>query len=181
LKQSVYKPIGWTLDPKKKQMPPVVPIIGFSGSGKTTLLEKLIQAMAGRGFKVGTIKHHGHDFEMDKPGKDSWRHKQAGASATIIASPSQVGLVMDVDTDQSLDDLVPMLTGMDIILVEGYKRTDREKIEVYRPGISESLLCLEDPKIIALVTRATVSCSVPRFAPDAAANLAEFIIHRFSL
>ncbi len=78
--------------------PPLVSIVGNSGAGKTTLLEKLIAAVTQRGFRVGTIKHDVHGFEMDKPGKDSWRHKQAGAVTTLISSPKRIGMVMDGPT-----------------------------------------------------------------------------------
>ena len=98
------------MDKDKKQLqhisrsiktPPIVSIVGNSGSGKTTFLEKLIPEMIRRGFKVGTIKHDVHGFEMDKPGKDSWRHKRAGAHTTMISSPYQIGMVMDVDEDHN--------------------------------------------------------------------------------
>ncbi|HUU81381.1 MAG TPA: molybdopterin-guanine dinucleotide biosynthesis protein B, partial [Acidobacteriota bacterium] len=84
---------------------PIVLFVGSSGSGKTTLLEKLIPELTRRGLRVGTIKHDVHGFEMDQPGKDSWRHKHAGALASIISSPHQIGEVMDVDHDHSLDEL----------------------------------------------------------------------------
>ncbi len=117
---------------KRKNEPPVISIVGFSGSGKTTLLEKLIPELTRRGIRVGTIKHHLHDFDMDKPGKDSWRHKQAGAVVTIISTPSRIGMSMDVDHDHKPHELVPFFDGVDIILTEGYKRGDNAKLEVFR-------------------------------------------------
>ena len=98
-----------------RTIPPVVSIVGYSGSGKTTLIEKLISALKQRGLRVGTIKHDVHGFEMDRPGKDSWRHKQAGASATIITSPRQIGMVMDADHDHHPMELLPLMAGMDIV------------------------------------------------------------------
>ena len=85
--------------------PPIVSIVGPSGVGKTTLLERLIPELTGRGYRVGTIKHDVHGFEIDQPGKDSWRHKHAGAQVTVISSPNQIGMVMDVDHDHHLEEL----------------------------------------------------------------------------
>ena len=101
-----------------RTIPPIVSIVGYSGSGKTKLIEKLISAFKQRGVRVGTIKHDVHGFEMDRPGKDSWRHKQAGASTTIITSPRQIGMVMDADHDHHPLELMPLMAGMDIVLVE---------------------------------------------------------------
>ena len=81
--------------PEARKKTPLFSVVGFSGSGKTTLVEKLIAEMANRGLKIGSIKHDAHGFSMDKPGKDSWRHKKAGALATIISSPFQIGMVKD--------------------------------------------------------------------------------------
>ncbi|MFC1841439.1 molybdopterin-guanine dinucleotide biosynthesis protein B, partial [Thermodesulfobacteriota bacterium] len=101
--------------------PPLVIIAGWSGSGKTTLVEKLIPELKNKGLVTGTIKHHHNSLELDKPGKDSWRHRKAGAVKTIISSPECVGMVMDVDHDPDLDELIPCMTGVDIVIVEGYK------------------------------------------------------------
>ncbi|UCF95758.1 MAG: molybdopterin-guanine dinucleotide biosynthesis protein B, partial [Desulfobacterales bacterium] len=92
IEQRPNQPLNLT---RRKAVPPIVSTVGYSGSGKTTLLEKLIAELKQRGFRVGTIKHDVHGFEMDRPGKDSWRHKQAGASVTVISSPYQIGMVKD--------------------------------------------------------------------------------------
>ena len=113
----------------EKTETPIISIVGASGAGKTTLLEKLIPALSRRGYKTGTIKHDIHGFEIDRPGKDSWRHKHAGASSTIISSPFQIGMVMDVDHDHGLDELAPFLANVDVILTEGYKREYKAKFE----------------------------------------------------
>ena len=161
--------------------PPVVSIVGNSGSGKTTLLEKLIRQLKQRGHKVGTIKHDVHGFEMDRKGKDSWRHKNAGAATTIISSPFQIGMVKDVAHDQDIDEIVPLLAHVDIILTEGYKRGDRPKIEMFRPEVSPEPLCRGDNRLIALVGTAPVDIGVPYFAADDIEALAGFIIDRFGL
>ncbi len=160
---------------------PMVSIVGNSGAGKTTLLEKLIPELTSRGFRVGTIKHDVHGFQMDKPGKDSWRHKQAGASTTIISSPKQIGMVMDVDYDHSPSELVPYLSNMDIILFEGYKRAEHPKVEIFRPEVYPEPVCREDPNLIALVSDAAIDLGVPSFALADTEGLADFLSAHFKL
>jgi molybdopterin-guanine dinucleotide biosynthesis adapter protein len=166
---------------KGQTPPPIVSIVGFSGSGKTTLLEKLIPELAGLGLRIGTIKHHVHGFEMDKPGKDTWRHKRAGAAVTIISSPRQIGMVMDVDHDQHPDELTYLLHDVDIVLTEGYKQGDTPKIEIFREGLREHPVCRDDPRLIGLVTDTRVDLGVPRFALDDIKGLAAFLIDRFAI
>ncbi len=162
-----------------EHMAPVVSIVGNSGSGKTTLLEKLIPALKRKGLKVGTIKHDVHGFEMDKPGKDSWRHKQAGSEITLISSPNKIGMVMDVDHDHSLDELTRFFSDVDIILTEGYKRETKPKVEIYREELGEEPLCKSDANLVALVTDAPVDLGVPKFASNDVESLADFLIERF--
>ncbi|MEE8399949.1 MAG: molybdopterin-guanine dinucleotide biosynthesis protein B, partial [Desulfobacterales bacterium] len=161
--------------------PPLVSIVGNSGAGKTTLLEKLIAEVTQRGFRVGTIKHDVHGFEMDKPGKDSWRHKQAGAVTTLISSPKQIGMVMDVERDYRPDELIVLLSNVDIILAEGYKRAHHPKIELFRPEVYPEPLCEGDEDLIALVSNATIDLGVPRFSLEDISGVAEFLIGRFKL
>lgn len=100
--------------------PPIVTIVGRSRAGKTTLLEKLIPALKQRGFQIGTVKHHVHaNFEIDKPGKDSWRHTQAGSDHVIISAPKKIASVRILDTELSLDEIAAQFQGVDIILAEG--------------------------------------------------------------
>ena len=163
------------------EKPPVISIVGMSGSGKTTLLEKLIPELRGLGLKVGTIKHDVHGFEMDKPGKDSWRLKQAGSATTIISSPHGIGMVRDVDHDSSLDELKSFFSNMDIVLSEGYKRESKPKIEVFRAEIHDKPLCLDDGNLLALVTDNDVDSGVKRFASDGIKELAVFLSEHFGL
>jgi molybdopterin-guanine dinucleotide biosynthesis protein B len=161
--------------------PTLVSIVGFSGSGKTTLLEKLIHELAARGYRVGTIKHDVHGFEMDTPGKDSWRHKQAGAVATIISSPRRIGMVMDVDHDHDPDELKRFFQDVDIVFTEGYKRGDKPKVEIFRAGLRGEPLCKDDDHLIGLVTDTAVDLGAPRFSLDDVKGLADFLIGRFNL
>jgi len=162
--------------------PPIISFVGSSGSGKTTLLEKLIPELTRLGFKVGTIKHDVHGFEMDKPGKDSWRLKQAGAAVSMISSPVQIGMVMDVDHDHHPDKLSSLLSGVDIILTEGYKQMGRAKVEIFRPdGRGENPLCMNDEHLIALVTDTHIDLGVPRFSLNDIKGLADFLITHLGL
>jgi molybdopterin-guanine dinucleotide biosynthesis protein B len=166
---------------KKKTSTPFVSVVGNSGSGKTTFIEKLIPELIGRGLKVGTIKHDVHGFEMDKPGKDSWRHKHAGASATVISSPYQIGMVMDVAHDHKPDELLSYFNGMDIILTEGYKGGDHPKMEIFRTEIISEPLCKNDKYLIALITDSDVDLDVPVFSLGAVKQVAEFLIKHFNI
>ena len=166
---------------KEKTTPPIVSIVGNSGSGKTTFIEKLIPELKRCGLKVGTIKHDVHGFEMDKPGKDSWRHKQAGASTTIISSPYQIGMVMDVNHDHKPDELLPLFPVVDIILTEGYKRGHCPKVEIFRPEISKEPLCKDDKNLLALISDSIIDLDVPRFSPEDINRVAEFLTSHFNL
>ena len=161
--------------------PPIVSVVGFSGAGKTTLLEKLIRVLRDRGYRVGSIKHDVHGFEMDKPGKDSWRHKRAGASTTVISSHHQIGMVMDVDHDHQPDELKRFFTNVDIILTEGYKRGDKPKLEIFRNEVHEEPLCKNDDHLVALVSDTKIDLGVPRFSLDDTDGLADFLIRSFNL
>ena len=163
------------------ESPPVVSVVGYSGSGKTTLLEKLISGLKDRGYSVGTIKHDVHGFEMDRPGKDSWRHKKAGASVTIISSPYQIGMVRDVDHDHRPEELMMLLPDMDIILTEGYKKENLPKLEVFRSQIHKAPLFKGDKTLLALISDEPIDLGVPRFSSDDVQSMVDFLIKYFNL
>lgn len=158
---------------------PLVCIVGKSDSGKTTLIEKLVPELSRLGLSVGTIKHDVHGFDIDHPGKDSWRHKRSGARLTLISSPTRLALVKDTDHDHTLDELIGYFDGLDLILTEGYKREDRPKVEVFRPEAHSEPLCRDDENLIALVSDAPVDLGVPRFGLEDAPGLAAFLRERF--
>jgi molybdopterin-guanine dinucleotide biosynthesis adapter protein len=132
-------------------MIPIVSIVGKSNTGKTTFLEKVVKELMSRGYRIGTIKHDAHSFEIDHEGKDSWRHKQAGAAVTVISSPEKLALVQDTDRDYSLNDIrEKFIRDVDIIITEGYKRERHPKIEVHRSELKRELLCVGDDNLIAI-------------------------------
>jgi molybdopterin-guanine dinucleotide biosynthesis protein MobB len=132
---------------------PYVRFVAKSGSGKTTFLEKLIPVLQSRGYRVGTIKHHSHpEFEIDQPGKDTWRHYEAGADAVIIASPIKMATVRRLEKTPDLADLAVSIPDVDIILVEGFGRdTTSPKIEVLRAARSSAPLN-KPAEVLAYVT-----------------------------
>lgn len=161
---------------------PIILVVGASEAGKTTLMEKIVQRLKKGGVRVGTIKHDLHGFEMDRPGKDSWRHKKAGAHVSIISSPKGIGMVMDVDHDHSpleLRCLFNNFNNVDIILAEGYKREPIPKIEVIRREVQEKPFCGEDENLIAVVSDHPLNIQVPRFSLDEVEGITEFIVDRF--
>ncbi len=160
---------------------PLVCIVGYSGSGKTTLMVRLIEALVRRGYKVGTIKHDSQGGRVDHPGKDSFRHKAAGAATSIISSPRQVSVVGDVDHEHDPIELLGLMGVMDIVLAEGYKRALLPKIEVYRPETGKEPACKGDDQLLAVVSAAAVEWGVPCFAPTDVEGLADFLLQHAGL
>ena len=130
----------------------IVLIVGKSNAGKTTLMEKLIQELSARGVRVGSVKHTHDNFNFDKQGKDSWRHKNAGAVASLLVTDTKVGLVKE-DTRPAEEKFFHYLDDVDLILAEGFKTFCLPKIEVFRENSAhEAPLCLDDPNLVAFVT-----------------------------
>ena len=160
--------------------PPIVSFIARPDHGKTTLLEKLIPELTRRGLKIGTIKHHVHHFEMDKPGKDTWRLKQAGAHTVALSSPTGLGVIMDVNEDTPIQKLVSLyFTDVDLVLKEGYKTGLSPKIEIFRKEISPSPLKNRDNSWIAFVTDTELKTVLPQFGFDDISGLASFLEDTF--
>lgn len=161
-------------------MPPIISIVGKSDSGKTTLLEKLISEFRKRGYRVGTIKHDTHGFEVDHEGKDSWRHKQAGAATVAIASPSKVAVIKDIEEEKSLDLLVTeYFQDVDIIFTEGYKKESKLKVEVFRKEMHRELLCTDDENLIALASNQPFDIKAPYFDINDVKGLTDLIETKF--
>ena len=153
----------------------IITIVGKSNSGKTTLLEKLIALLTQRGYRIGSVKHAHDGFEMDKEGKDSWRHKKAGARSTLVISENKIALVKDDKTDY-IEKMSAYLSDMDIILAEGFKKQNLPKIEVFRTeSMHKNPLCMEDENLIAFVTDSGYKPDVPVFGLEDITGIAAFI------
>lgn len=159
-------------------MPPVVSIVGKSESGKTTLIEKLIPELKRRGFRIGIVKHAHHGFDMDRKGKDSYRHRQAGADSVMIASPGQIAMVKTV-SGECLDDLVPYFDDVDLLITEGFKSDNAQKIEVFRSQRHRQPACIDDGSLVAMVSDTTLDVAVPQFAPNDISSITAFIVAEF--
>jgi len=164
-------------------MTPVVSFVAKSGTGKTTLLEKVIGLLKGRGYRVGAIKHDAHRFDIDHPGKDSYRLTAAGADTMLIASPEKLALVKRHVASPSVEELLSTyFTDLDIVLTEGFKQSTLPKIEVHRRERSSDLLCrgeTHDPTLIAVASDTALDIDVPLINIDDAAAVADFIEARF--
>ncbi len=162
-------------------MVPVISVVGKSDAGKTTFLLKLIPELARRGYRVGTVKLDTHGFDIDVPGKDTWKMAQAGSHVVAISSPQKLALIKKVDEEKTLDEIAGLMSSdVDIILTEGYKRGNKPKIEVSRREHSTELLC-EQRELLAIVTDNQFEVKVPHFGLDDAPGVAELIEHRFLL
>lgn len=160
-------------------MTPLLSIVGKSNTGKTTLLERLIPELTARGYRVASIKHSRHPFDFDREGKDSWRHRKAGARITVLASPGEVALVETVDHDLEYEEMEERyIRDVDIILAEGRKGNRFPKIEVYRPEMHPDLLSREDGNLLAVVTNGETGMDVPTFRPDEVKAIADLVEDR---
>jgi molybdopterin-guanine dinucleotide biosynthesis protein B len=161
-------------------MIPIVSIVGTSDSGKTTLIEKLVPELNRRGYKVATIKHDVHGFEVDREGKDSWRHKQAGAHTVVISSPQKLALIRDVDHDAELAELRDKyIQDVDLILSEGFKRNSQPKIEVFRKERHRELLCTREDNLLAIASNQPFDIGVPCFDLEDARGIVDLIEEKF--
>lgn len=172
-----------------KTMPGInIPVIGFaaySGTGKTTLLTRILPILARRNLRVGLVKHAHHEFDIDQPGKDSYRLRKAGASQVLLGSSQRWALMVEHELkgDKPLDFHIGRLDldNLDLVLVEGFKTAAIPKIEVFRPGLGNPPLFGGDPHIVAIVTDASESLqtNLPVFGLDDAEAVADFIVNRF--
>jgi len=167
---------------KTVTVPPIVSIVGKSDSGKTTLIEKLLKELLAKGYRVATIKHDAHSFDVDHAGKDTWRHREAGAAAVVIASSSRLFLTRNLDVELTVEQIRDRyLAGdYDIIITEGFRNAPTSKIEVHRSARSSSLIC--DPNsdlLIAVVSDTDWELSVPVFTINDGPDIAAFIEKTF--
>jgi molybdopterin-guanine dinucleotide biosynthesis protein B len=152
-------------------------IAGYSGSGKTTLIERLVPVLTGHGLRVSLIKHAHHSFDVDHPGKDSYRHRHAGCSEVLVASSLRWALMHELRgaPEATLQELIKRISPCDLLLIEGFKREPIPKLEVYRATLGEPLLFPEDPNVAAIASDQRVDTGLPQFHLDDVAAVAAFI------
>jgi molybdopterin-guanine dinucleotide biosynthesis protein B len=158
-------------------------LAGWSGSGKTTLLTAVIPDLTARGLTVSTIKHAHHEFDIDRPGKDSWRHRQAGASEVMVASARRWAIMRELRgaSEPTLDELVARMSSVDLLLVEGWKHHPHPKLEVHRPSLGKPLLYPDDPHVVAIATDEAFPAPVPLLPLGDPAAVARFIAEHLGL
>ena len=161
----------------------VVGIAGFSGSGKTTLIEKVIPELVAAGLRVSLIKHAHHEFDVDQPGKDSYRHRHAGCTEVLVSSPKRWALMHELRgaPEPTLQEQLRHFAPCDLVIVEGYKNHPIPKIEVHRRDAKAPLLYPDDRNVIAIATDEPLDTPLPQLALDDAAGIARFIARHFAL
>jgi molybdopterin-guanine dinucleotide biosynthesis adapter protein len=134
----------------------VIGLAGWSGSGKTTLITKVIPVLVGRGLKIATIKHAHHAFDIDRPGKDSWHHREAGAAEVVVASSRRWALVHELrdEPEPTLEELLARLSLADLVIIEGFKRHAHPKLEIYRAAVGKPLIYPQDDCVVAIASDA---------------------------
>lgn len=154
-------------------------LVGWSGSGKTTLMEQLIPELTGRGFSISTMKHTHHKFEIDKPGKDSFKHRMAGATEVAVMSSTRWALVHELrEADEpSVDEMIAKMSPVDLVLIEGFKTHTHPKVEIFRPSVREAMLQPEDETVVAVATDEDLGdLAVPVLDLNNVPQVADFII-----
>lgn len=159
-------------------------LAGWSGSGKTTLMVKLVPEVIARGFTVSTMKHTHHSFDIDKPGKDSYEHRAAGATEVMVTSDKRWALMHELRgvPEPTMEEQMARMTPVDIVLVEGFKSYKHPKIEVFRPAIGKSMLHPADPTIVAVASDEPMSgTALPVFHLDDVGEIADFVLDHVGL
>ena len=158
-------------------------VTGWKNAGKTTLMAGLVAETTRRGFSVSTLKHAHHAFDVDQPGKDSHRHREAGATEVLVASGARWALMHELraEAEPPLGDLLARLSPVDLVLVEGYKREPHPKIEVHRAATGATLIADEEPSIRAIATNDPIETSRPLLPLDDHAAIVDFILRETGL
>lgn len=163
----------------KRDLPMIIAFVGYSGSGKTTLLTKIISILSQKNYKVGTIKHTHHNFETDKPGKDSYLHFHSGAYASMIISDKKIAFVKR-SNEQNISEIVAKYySDCDVVFIEGFKDYDLPKIVVHRKELGKQLLYDKLSNVIAVATDEEMSFSIPVFNINEPAKISAFIEEKF--
>jgi molybdopterin-guanine dinucleotide biosynthesis protein B len=159
-------------------------LAGWSGSGKTTLMVHLLPELVRCGLTVSTIKHAHHNFEIDRPGKDSYEHREAGATEVMITGGKRWALMHEIreKAEPSVADLMRHMTPVDLLMIEGFKNDEHSKLEVYRPATGKPLICRQDPKIVAVASDEILGgLDIPQLDLNNVPAIASFIIEHCDL
>ena len=157
----------------------VIGIVGWSGSGKTSLVVQVLPILREHGLRVSTMKHAHHRFDVDKPGKDSFRHREAGASEVLVVTSSRWVLMHESreEPEPSIESLIERMTPVDLLLIEGFKTHHHPKIEIYRQTEGKPQLCPQDPGIVAVASdRPLPRLTIPQLDLNDPRAIAEFIM-----
>jgi molybdopterin-guanine dinucleotide biosynthesis adapter protein len=156
---------------------------GYSGSGKTTLIEKLIPLFVGNGLRVALIKHAHHTFDVDQPGKDSYRHRKAGCTEVLVTSSRRWVLLHELQgaPEPSLGEQLQHLSPCDLVIVEGFKREHIPKLEVYRAEVGEPLIHPHDPDVVAIATDKKLDTKLPQLDLNDHKAIAGFVLKHMGL
>lgn len=158
-------------------------VVGYKNAGKTGLMERLVAEITGRGYSVSTLKHAHHSFDVDHPGKDSYRHRHAGAYQVLLSSRARWALMTELrDNDElPLSDLLQHLDPVDLVLVEGYKRDDHPKVEAYRAETNHPVIAQDDTTVRAVASDCALDVSQPVFDLNNTKAIADFILSEVGL
>jgi len=159
-------------------------LVGWSGSGKTTLVAKLVPELIGRGYTVSTMKHTHHNFDIDKPGKDSFEHRTAGATEVLLTGSSRWALLHENRgaPEPSINDLLARMEDVDLVLIEGFKSHGHQKMEVHRPEVGKPMLAPDDPSVVAVASDTDLGdVELPVLPLDDVHAIADFIINHVGL
>jgi molybdopterin-guanine dinucleotide biosynthesis adapter protein len=164
--------------PGSENVMKVIGLAGWSGAGKTTLLTRVIPHWLERGLRVSVVKHAHHDFDVDVPGKDSWLHRQSGASEVLVSSDRRWALMHELRGagEPRLAELLAKLSQVDLVVVEGFKREPHRKIEVHRAANGKPLLFPDDPEIVGIATDTAVATTLPTAHLDDVAAVAAMML-----
>jgi len=153
-------------------------LAGWSGAGKTSLMVRLLPELVGRGLAVSTMKHAHHAFDVDLPGKDSYEHRQAGATEVLVTSANRWALMHELRgaPEAQLEEMIARMTPVDLLLIEGFKHHPHDKLEVFRRSVGKPLLCVTDPRVVAVASDGAVpEARVPVIGLDDTRAIADFI------
>lgn len=158
-------------------------VVGWKNAGKTGLMERLVAEISGRGISVSTVKHAHHSFDVDHPGKDSFRHRAAGATEVLLASRNRFALMHELrgEDEPALEELLARLSPVDLVLIEGYKRDAHPKVEAFRAQTGNPLIAPDDPTIRAVASDTPLDLDRPVFDLDDTVGVANFILAEVGL